>query len=75
MRIADLATGMSRLRDAHDALRRAWAEASESWNDANSRNIEENHLLPLAVELSTAFPSMQQLADVFGQAERACGPT
>ena len=74
MRIADLATGMSRLRDAHDALRRAWAEAGESWSDANSRNIEENHLQPLATELATAFPSIQQLADVFSQAERACGP-
>jgi len=74
MRIADVGTGMSRLRDAHDNLRRAWAEAAESWNDANSRNIEENHLHPLAMELVAAYPSMQKLADAFNQAERACGP-
>lgn len=74
MRIADLTTGLSRLRDAHDALRRAWAEASDDWQDANSRNIEENHLQPLANELAAAFPAIQQLQGVFAQAERECGP-
>ena len=74
MRIADLNTGASQLRDAIDSLRQAWADAGTHWNDANSRNFEEQHLRPLASDLASAFPAIEQLASVLAQAGRECGP-
>ncbi|MBI3865109.1 MAG: hypothetical protein HY290_24815 [Planctomycetia bacterium] len=74
MRIADLNTGAAQLRDALDGLRQAWSDASPHWNDANSRNFEESHLRPLASDMASAFPAIDQLATVLAQAERACGP-
>ena len=74
MRIADLTSGVCRLRDATESLQRAWSEARESWRDQNSRNLEENHLRPLASEVAATFPVIHELAGVLAQAERECGP-
>lgn len=74
MRIADLTTGANQLRDAMDVLQRAWGDAREHWNDANSHDIEEHHLRPLARELAATFPAIEQLALILAQAERECGP-
>ena len=74
MRIADLNSGVCQLRDALEDLQRAWGHARESWRDDNSRNLEENHLRPLAGEVSAVDPVIQQLAKVQAQAERECGP-
>jgi hypothetical protein len=74
MRIADLTTGANQLRDALDLLQRAWGDAREKWNDENSRDLEENHLRPIARELATTFPAIDQLALVLAQAERECQP-
>ncbi|HLJ11550.1 MAG TPA: hypothetical protein VKU82_10185 [Planctomycetaceae bacterium] len=74
MRIADLTTGACQLRDALDALQRAWADARESWDDENSRNLEHKLLRPIAGEVSSAFPVIHQLAAVLVQAEHECGP-
>lgn len=74
MKIADLNTGTGQLRDALDVLQRAWADVREKWNDANARNIEENHLRPLAGELAAAFPAIDQLAALLDKAGRECGP-
>jgi hypothetical protein len=75
MKIADLNTGTGQLRDALDLLQRAWSDARQKWNDANARNIEENHLRPLASELAAAFPAIEQLAAVLDKAGRECGPS
>jgi hypothetical protein len=74
MRIADMSTGVSQLCDALETLQIAWAETKESWSDANSRNLEEHHLKPLAVEVGAAYPVVLHLASVLAQAERDCGP-
>lgn len=74
MRIADLTSGTSQLRDALETLQRKWQDARQSWNDENSRNIEENHLAPLGREVAQAFPVIQNLAAVLAQAERDCEP-
>lgn len=73
MKIADLNTGAAQLRDALDVLQRAWFDAREKWNDANSRNIEENHLRPLGSDLAATFPAIEQLAAVLEKAGRECG--
>ena len=74
MRIADLTSGVCQLRDATESLQRAWSETRELWRDQNSRNLEENHLRPLASEVAAAFPIIHELAGVLAQAERECGP-
>ncbi len=74
MRIADLNTGAGQLRDAIETLRHSWSETREHWHDDNSRHFEENHLRPLASDLASAFPAIDQLAAILAQAERDCGP-
>lgn len=74
MRIADLTTGASQLRDALETLQIAWATTRESWNDGNSRNLEEQHLQPIAVEVAASYPVILHLSSVLAQAERECGP-
>lgn len=74
MRIADLTTGASQLRDAHENLQIAWTATQELWNDGNSRNLEEQYLKPLAMEVAAAHPVILHLSSVLAQAERECGP-
>ena len=72
MRIADLSSGSARLRDATDALVAAWQETRQSWNDANSRSLEEDHLRPLGDEVQSAVAAIQHLAEVLARAQREC---
>ena len=74
MRIVNLDTGRDQLQDAGESLERAWAETSEVWQDANSRNIEENHLVPLKNELIKMIAAIGHLDDVLKQAGRDCDP-
>ncbi|HEY3967050.1 MAG TPA: hypothetical protein VGM05_20980 [Planctomycetaceae bacterium] len=74
MRIADLNTGASQLRDAIESLRHAWSDVGAHWNDSNSQDFAENHLRPLASDLASTFPAIDQLAAVLAQAGRECGP-
>jgi hypothetical protein len=74
MKIADLNTGAGQLRDAFETLRQAWSDTRTYWNDANSLNFEERHLRPLASDLASAFPAIDQLASILNQAGRECGP-
>lgn len=72
MRIADLNTGSARLRDALDVLAAKWVDTKDLWKDANSRNVEENHLKPIADETLTTLGAIQHLGDVLMQAQRDC---
>lgn len=74
MKSGEIITTISRLRDSLETLEANWCLTRKDWNDSNSRNLEENHLQPISVEVSTAFSVIQRLADVVGQAERECGP-
>jgi hypothetical protein len=74
MRTANLDTGRDQLRDAAETLERAWQDTCDVWKDANSRNVEENHLAPLHLELVKMLSAIQQLDDVLKQAARECDP-
>jgi hypothetical protein len=74
MKIADLTTGVSQLRDALEQLQRTWADTAQHWRDENSRHLEEEHLQPLVREVVAAYPVMHELAVVLAQAERECRP-
>lgn len=72
MRIADLTSGAAQLRDGLEKLEEHWSDVRERWDDASSRNVEENHLRPLAKEVASALVVVQQLAEVLSRAEREC---
>ena len=74
MRIADLTTGVSQLRDSLEQLQRIWSDTEQHWRDENSRHLEEEHLQPLAREVAAAYPVIHELAVVLAQAERECRP-
>jgi len=71
MKIGDMSISSGKLRLAVDALRNAWLEASEMWNDPAARRFEAEVLDPLAPVVKTALESMGRLAMVFAEAERA----
>ena len=72
MKIADLTSGGARLRDTTDVLLAAWADSCETWRDANSRNLEENHLKPLADDVTAALAAIRHLSEVLAAAQREC---
>ena len=72
MRIAELGSSAARLRDATDMLIANWEETRESWNDANSRHLEENRLRPLVKDVQAALTAIQHLSEVLSQAQRNC---
>ena len=75
MRFANLDTGRDQLQEASVVLKLAWQETREHWRDANSRNIEENHLEPLHLELVKTLSAIQHLDDILKQAARDCEPS
>jgi hypothetical protein len=72
MRIADLTSGSARLRDTTEVLLAVWGESCETWKDANSRNIEDNHLKPLAEDMTNALAAISHLSEVLATAQREC---
>ena len=75
MRIGNLNVGRDQLQEAGETLERAWKETGESWQDANSRVIESEHLEPLFQEMSKMLNAIQKLNDVFAKAQRECEPS
>lgn len=74
MRIAQLDAGRDQLQDAGEVLEQAWRDTRDHWRDANSRNLEENHLEPLLNEVVKMIAAIQNLDDVLKQAARECNP-
>jgi hypothetical protein len=74
MRVADMSTGASRLREAAEVLMRAWEDTRPYWNDANSRNIEEQHLAPLMKEVTDALQAVTQYHEILSHGSRECQP-
>lgn len=71
--LADLSTGAAKLSNAAKALRLAWQDATEQWNDDTSRAFEEQYLRPLMPKIKTAVDSTNRMAELLGRAERECG--
>jgi hypothetical protein len=72
MKICDLHTGVIRLSRAARDLRDQWLQTKDDWHDQNRRDIERNHLEPLAPEITLTLAAIQRLAEVLEQAEREC---
>lgn len=72
MKTGNLTAYMTSLREALETLEESWAETQFSWNDAASRNLEQNHLQPLVPKVRGAFDASQRLTEVLAKAYRDC---
>jgi hypothetical protein len=72
MRQTDLYTSAAHIRDAFDDLQKAWAEASENWNDGVSRSFCENHLEPLGPVVKLALDSIARMSQLVDHMHRDC---
>ena len=70
MHVGNLRAAAGRLQDALDELLRKWEQTRDAWNDDNSRNIEEQFLQPLAIEVQGALPSIGLMGQAIQQAVR-----
>jgi hypothetical protein len=64
--------GRSQLNEAMKELMSRWSEATSSWDDAKSKEFEEKHLTPLAMDLKMAMSAMDHMAVVLQQVSRDC---
>ena len=74
MRVGDLSTGITKLREAKEMLERSWEITKEQWADDTRRNFEENHLQPLMERTSAALAATSKLSGILNTAKRDCEP-
>jgi hypothetical protein len=67
-----LSVGQIQLQEAYKELRLKWAEARSYWDDAMSRDFEQQHIAPLERQIKAALAAMEQLGEVVWQARRDC---
>lgn len=72
MRTGNLIAYMTSLREAIESLEESWAETRTVWNDAASRNLEQNHLQPIVPKVRSALDASQRLTEVLAKACRDC---
>lgn len=69
MRTADLTTGPAKLQKAWKKLRERWEETKPYWNDAVSRDFEENYLQKLEPQVGSTLERMRALAAMLSAAD------
>ena len=67
-----LGVGQVQLQEAYKELRLRWANAHEQWDDAMSRDFEQQHVAPLERQVRSAVSAMEQLGELVWQARREC---
>jgi hypothetical protein len=61
-----------RLQHALKHLREQWDIAQETWRDANARDFEKNHIIPLEQHTKHAILGMEKLSEVLGKIRAQC---
>lgn len=64
--------GGGRLGKAMKELLMHWEETKQAWNDPVSRAFEQEHLVPLTMDLKTTIAAMGQMALVLDNVRREC---
>ena len=72
MAMGSLIDGSGQLKAAADQLEETWAAAREEWQDAVSRNLDDEHLEPLFVQVRTTLDAIARLNGVLVSACREC---
>ena len=68
-----LTTGRAQLFSAAKALAEQWDQTRRDWDDPVSKNLEEEHLAPLQVQVQDTLRAIDRLAAVLGEMQRECG--
>ena len=74
MQVVSLSTGPARIREALETLEIAWSETKDEWDDASSRNFEENHVQPIGPKVRQAMDAISRLRDAVARVGRDCEP-
>jgi len=61
-----------RLQHALKHLREQWEIVQETWDDANARDFEKNHIIPLEQTTRNAILGMDELAEVLSKIRAQC---
>jgi uncharacterized protein YukE len=61
-----------RLQHALKHLREQWDIAQETWTDANARDFEKNHIIPLEQHTKHAIIGMEKLSETLGKIRAQC---
>ncbi len=70
MRSGNLQSTNGQLQEALEALEIAWSHTAEHWRDQNAQRVEEEHLNPIAEELTKSLPAISHMAQLLNQAAR-----
>ncbi len=68
MKAWDMSGGAARLEESFEALRRAWLEASEHWDDQTARDFRAKHLDPVEPRVRRALDAVRRIDELFGRA-------
>jgi len=69
----ELATGLAKLNLGMKTLRRQWEETRARWRDPVGQAYENNHIVPLEVQVRAALREIDRLGQVLSQARHECG--
>ena len=61
-----------RLQHALKHLREQWDITTETWDDANARDFEKLHIVPLEQHAKHAIIGMEKLSEVLGKIRAQC---
>ena len=68
----NLHDGKSKVSDAALKLRASWVDTQSEWNDAVSRDFEENHLAPLEPKINTVLRAVERMQELLSRVEQEC---
>jgi hypothetical protein len=72
VRGCDLATGANRLQLSYQALKVAWRNTADQWNDAVRAEFEATYLEPMEPEIKSAVDAIRRMDQVLAKAYREC---
>ena len=68
-----LATGRAKLVDMSKTLTAHWEVVRDGWGDQACQQYEEEHVAPIAPQVSAAVRAMDRLSGVLAQMRQECG--
>jgi hypothetical protein len=67
-----MSAGAARLKHAMKTLKERWDITRESWDDAQSRDFEKNHIAPVDHQVTTAIRGMDKLNEILARVRQEC---
>jgi len=70
MRICNLGDGLGQLTHAVSDLNQQWSQTQQHWNDATSRQFDEDYLKPIPAQMQMLVAAVQAFAASVEKASR-----